>query len=227
MKDAPRLLPRAGVARKRREETDGDEASESDDRSNFHLSRLYPFVTAIRLISIRKSGCDRAGSRPPGCSAGAGQDAKKVGLGRAYLQLDERVYVKDEEAAVDQVVPRSLAAWSWIVSASITFTYRLVTALLRPASWWVNHKRAERIWRREGLKVPQKQKPRARLWLNAGSCVRLRPARGNHVWSYDFEGTDNVLEVYISYLRSKIDKGSGTPLIHTVRGVGYRLDASP
>ena len=44
----------------------------------------------------------------------------------------------------------------------------------------------ERIWRREGLKVPQKQKPRGRLWLNDGSCVRLRPERRNHVWSYDF-----------------------------------------
>ena len=46
--------------------------------------------------------------------------------------------------------------------------------------------RVERIWRREGLKVPQKQKPRGRLWLNDGSCVRLKPERRNHVWSYDF-----------------------------------------
>ncbi len=44
----------------------------------------------------------------------------------------------------------------------------------------------ERIWRREGLKVPKKQKPRGRLWLNDGSCVQLRPERGNHVWPYDF-----------------------------------------
>jgi putative transposase len=44
----------------------------------------------------------------------------------------------------------------------------------------------ERIWRREGLKVPQKQKPRGRLWLNDGSCVRLRPEHRNHVWAYDF-----------------------------------------
>lgn len=46
--------------------------------------------------------------------------------------------------------------------------------------------RVERIWRREGLKVPQRQKPRRRLWLNDGSCVRLRPERPRHVWSYDF-----------------------------------------
>ena len=42
------------------------------------------------------------------------------------------------------------------------------------------------FWRREGLKVPQKQKPRGRLWLHDGSCVRLRPERANHVWAYDF-----------------------------------------
>ena len=50
----------------------------------------------------------------------------------------------------------------------------------------MNHKRVERIWRREGLKVPQKHPKRGRLWLNDGSCIRLRPERRNHVWSYDF-----------------------------------------
>ena len=52
--------------------------------------------------------------------------------------------------------------------------------------WRVNHKRVERIWRREGLKVPQKQPKRGRLWLNDGSCIRLRPEYKDHVWSYDF-----------------------------------------
>jgi putative transposase len=52
--------------------------------------------------------------------------------------------------------------------------------------WRVNHKRVERIWRREGLKVPKKQPKRGRLWLNDGSCVRLRPEHKDHVWSYDF-----------------------------------------
>lgn len=50
----------------------------------------------------------------------------------------------------------------------------------------VNHKRVERIWRKEGLKVPRKQPKRGRLWLNDGSCVRLRPEYKDHVWSYDF-----------------------------------------
>ena len=54
------------------------------------------------------------------------------------------------------------------------------------AGWKVGKDRVERIWRREGLKVPKRQKPRGRLWLNDGSCVRLRPAHAKHVWSYDF-----------------------------------------
>jgi transposase InsO family protein len=66
------------------------------------------------------------------------------------------------------------------------YGYRRITALLQHAGWRVGKDRVERIWRREGLKVPQKQKPRGRLWLNDGSCVRLRPEHVNHVWSYDF-----------------------------------------
>ncbi|UVF20549.1 IS3 family transposase (plasmid) [Microvirga terrae] len=66
------------------------------------------------------------------------------------------------------------------------YGYRRITALLRDAGWLVNKKRVERIWRREGLKVPQKQPKRGRLWLNDGSCIRLRPEYPNHVWSYDF-----------------------------------------
>lgn len=66
------------------------------------------------------------------------------------------------------------------------YGYRPVTALLNQAGWHVNHKRVERIWKREGLKVPPKQRKRGRLWLNDGSCIRLRPERPNHVWSYDF-----------------------------------------
>jgi putative transposase len=57
---------------------------------------------------------------------------------------------------------------------------------LNKAGWPVGKDRVQRIWRREGLKVPQKQRPRGRLWLNDGSCVRLRPERANHVWAYDF-----------------------------------------
>jgi transposase InsO family protein len=67
------------------------------------------------------------------------------------------------------------------------YGYRRITALLNNNyGWRVNHKRVARIWRREGLKVPQKQPKRRRLWLNDGSCIRLRPLYKGHVWSYDF-----------------------------------------
>ena len=66
------------------------------------------------------------------------------------------------------------------------YGYRRITALLNERGWQVNHKRVERIWRQEGLKVPKKQPKRGRLWLNDGSCIRLRPEHRDHVWSYDF-----------------------------------------
>jgi transposase InsO family protein len=66
------------------------------------------------------------------------------------------------------------------------YGYRRITVMLHRAGWVVNVKRVERIWRREGLKVPQRQRKRGRLWLHDGSCIRLRPEYPNHVWSYDF-----------------------------------------
>jgi transposase InsO family protein len=66
------------------------------------------------------------------------------------------------------------------------YGYRRITELLQREGWRVNHKRVERFWRREGLKVPKRQRKRGRLWLTDGSCLRMRPEHRNHVWSYDF-----------------------------------------
>jgi putative transposase len=66
------------------------------------------------------------------------------------------------------------------------YGYRRVTALLHREGWHVNHKRVARLWRREGLKVPQQQAKRGRLWLADGSCIRQRPTYRHHVWAYDF-----------------------------------------
>ena len=84
----------------------------------------------------------------------------------------------DEEALTTDIIR--------LASRYGRYGYRRMTAMLRSEGWTVNAKRVERIWRREGLKVPQKQPKRGRLWLNDGSCVRLRPEHPNHVWSYDF-----------------------------------------
>jgi len=66
------------------------------------------------------------------------------------------------------------------------YGYRMIAGLLGQEGWQVSRSRVERIWKQEGLKVPQKQPKRGRLWLADGSCVRLRPLYRNHVWSWDF-----------------------------------------
>jgi putative transposase len=90
-----------------------------------------------------------------------------------------RLRVADDEEALTGAIVRLASQYG-------RYGYRRVTALLQRAGWRVNHKRVERIWRREGLKVPAKQPKRGRLWLTDGSCVRLRPGWRNHVWAYDF-----------------------------------------
>jgi transposase InsO family protein len=85
--------------------------------------------------------------------------------------------------ADEDALTRSIIA---LASQYGRYGYRRITSLLQDDGWVVGVDRVQRIWRREGLKVPKKQKPRGRLWLNDGSCVRLRPEHRNHVWSYDF-----------------------------------------
>lgn len=100
-------------------------------------------------------------------------------LGQPRTTQRYRPIVVDDEAAVTAAIVRLAGQYG-------RYGYRRVTALLRAEGWHVNHKRVERIWRREGLKVPSKQPKRGRLWLNDGSCIRLRPSWPNHVWAYDF-----------------------------------------
>ena len=85
---------------------------------------------------------------------------------------------EDEEALREDVVK--------VARRFGRYGYRMVTGMLRTEGWAVNHKRVERIWRQEGLKVPSKQPKRGRLWLTDGSCIRLRPLYRHHVWAYDF-----------------------------------------
>ena len=85
----------------------------------------------------------------------------------------------DDEAALTQAIIALATQYG-------RYGYRRITALLHAEGWACNHKRVERIWRVEGLKVPARQPKRGRLWLSDGSCLRLRPDRPNHVWAYDF-----------------------------------------
>jgi len=100
-------------------------------------------------------------------------------LGQHRSVQRHAVQTRDDEDALTRTVIQ-------LASQFGRYGYRRITALLRHAGWNVNHKRVERIWRREGLRVPRKQPKRGRLWLNDSSCVRLRPQHPNHVWAYDF-----------------------------------------
>lgn len=84
----------------------------------------------------------------------------------------------DERALVKRM--RELSA------AHPRYGYRRVWALLRAERFAVNRKRVQRLWRREGLKVPQTQRKRRRLGHSGNSCSRRKAEYANHVWSYDF-----------------------------------------
>lgn len=114
---------------------------------------------------------------------------------RAELRVSERraCRVLKQHRSTQRKVPAGRTDEERLVADMIELTrqygrygYRRIAALLREAGWHVNDKRVERLWRREGLKVPTKQPKKGRLWLNDGSCVRLRPEHRNHVWSFDF-----------------------------------------
>ena len=100
-----------------------------------------------------------------------------VGQPRATQRRKPKV--REDEAALAEAIVGLAKQYG-------RYGYRRVRQLLVDGGWRVSVKRVYRIWRREGLKVPKKQPKRGRLWLNDGSCVRLRPERPNHVWSYDF-----------------------------------------
>lgn len=100
-------------------------------------------------------------------------------LGQPRSTQRRHLKTPDDEAALTAAIIRLATRYG-------RYGYRRIREMLVTEGWRVNVKRVYRIWRREGLKVPSKQPKRGRLWLNDGSCIRLRPERPNHVWSYDF-----------------------------------------
>ena len=102
---------------------------------------------------------------------------KVLGQSRSTQRYEKRV-ADDEPYVVSRIVA--------LACQFGRYGYRRITELLRREDICINHKRVQRIWRQEGLKVPSKQPKRRRLWLNDGSCVRRRPRHKDDVWSYDF-----------------------------------------
>ena len=110
----------------------------------------------------------------------------RVSQRRACRVLGQARSTQRRAAVVPGDEPRLVERMVALAREYGRYGYRRIAALLSAEGLKANHKRVERLWRREGLKVPQKQPKRGRLWLNDGSCVRLRPERKDHVWSYDF-----------------------------------------
>ena len=111
---------------------------------------------------------------------------QKVSQRRACSVLGQSRSTQRRAANVPADEPKLVRRMVELAAKYGRYGYRRVAALLRSEGFAVNHKRVERLWRREGLKVPSRQPKRGRLWVNDGSCVRLRPAHKDHVWSYDF-----------------------------------------
>ena len=105
---------------------------------------------------------------------------------RACRVLNQARSTHRHRPGVPNDEPRLVARLIELATMYGRYGYRRITGLLRGEGWHVNHKRVERVWRREGLKVPQKQPKRGRLWLADGSCIRRRPEYRHHVWAYDF-----------------------------------------
>lgn len=113
-------------------------------------------------------------------------DQLQVSERRTCAVLEQPRSTQRREPTISTETEQLTARISELACQYGRYGYRRITILLRTDGWQVNHKRVERIWRQEGLKVPQKQPKRRRLWFNDGSCLRLRPAHKDHVWSYDF-----------------------------------------
>jgi transposase InsO family protein len=100
-----------------------------------------------------------------------------LGINRSVIRYEPQP--RDDESPLRQAVIRLAGQYG-------RYGYRQITGLLWQEGWDIGRSRVERIWKQEGLRVPQKQPKRGRLWLADGSCVRLRPQHRNHVWSWDF-----------------------------------------
>jgi transposase InsO family protein len=137
-----------------------------------------------------------------------------LGQPRSTQRYNKRV-ADDEEILTARIVA--------LASEYGRYGYRRIAAMLHQEGWQVNHKRVERIWRREGLRVPAKQPKRGRLWLNDGSIVRLRAEFPKHVWSYDFmeDRTHNgvkfrILNIIDEFTRECLAVRVGRSLTHQV-----------
>ena len=126
--------------------------------------------------------------RQGGASASYAARGHRVGVSerRACRVFSQARSTPRQRPVVPDDEPRLVARLIEVAAQDGRYGYRRSTGLLRGEGWTVHHKRLERLWRPEGLNVPQPQPKRGRLWLADGSCIRHRPEYRHHVWAYDF-----------------------------------------
>ena len=147
----------------------GSVAGQSDSEGSFLGKLLGPAKRRRAVVWVRERfGPERVSERR----------ACRV-LGQARTTQRRVRQIPEDEA---QLVARMVG----LAGQYGRYGYRRITAMLRWEGWKVNHKRVQRLWKQEGLKVPSRQPKRRRLWLHDDSCIRLRPKHNNQVWSYDF-----------------------------------------
>jgi hypothetical protein len=164
----------------------------------------------------RYARSNTTGNRPNGRSCTRGGSAQERRLHPSWADLlwnqprgtqCYRAIRREDEDALTQAIIQLASQYG-------RYGYRRITVLLKRAGWRVGKDRVERIWRREGLKVPQKQKPRGRLWLNDGSCVRLRPTHRNHVED-DTENMCQDARRRSDIIRESLRRHACRPIVYT------------
>jgi transposase InsO family protein len=114
------------------------------------------------------------------------QDTFEVPERRACRVLGQPRSTQRQEPTPREGEGRLVEQMLELVRRHPRFGYRRVWALLRVAGFRVNQKRVYRLWRREGLKVPQKKRKKRRLSSSDNGCVRRRALHRDHVWAWDF-----------------------------------------
>jgi two-component system OmpR family response regulator len=174
------------------------------------VDRMLPKLDGLSLIrSLREQGVETP-----------------VLILSALGQVDDRV--KGLRAGGDDYLPKPYAFSELLARVEVLVRRRATSSSGEPTAYRVGDLQLDRLSHRvtrSGTEIvlqPREFRLLEYLMKNAGQVV-TRTMLLEHVWDYHFDPQTNVIDVHVSRLRSKIDKGFDRPLIHTVRGAGYMV----